>query len=106
VSYHTILVGICNGPRLEPAHRVEGDLHRRSHTGKEVIGEVHPADVKRNPEGGKVAEIFLEAFPRLVVVHRMAASSRRKLDRFLILSQNARIASQRPKSFISSEALW
>jgi hypothetical protein len=66
---HAVLVGICNGAGFKHCHGPKGPLYLGLHTREIVISEVHPADIKRHPDGRTITDIVLIPFPERTVVH-------------------------------------
>tara|TARA_B100001013_G_scaffold92516_1_gene51539 strand:+ start:410 stop:622 length:213 start_codon:yes stop_codon:yes gene_type:complete len=64
---HSILVGIGNGACLEFIHCVERFVQARPDLLKEILGEVHSAQVQSQPEGRELCVMTLEPCPKIFV---------------------------------------
>ena len=68
MSDHSILVGIGDGACLEFIHRVERLVQARLDLLKEILGEVHSAQVQSQPEGRELCVMTLEPRPKIFAV--------------------------------------
>ena len=65
MTNHTFLIRIGNGALFQRVHVGKRLLHARLHGGEERVIHVHAAQIDGQSEFGKLAIVFLEAFPPL-----------------------------------------
>src|SRR5688572_15784897 len=63
MTHHAALIGIGDGTFLQSVHGCESLSHWSRHGVEVGVGEIHPAQVNGEADGGKRRVVLLESFP-------------------------------------------